>query len=64
MAYISNLILSKDDGLANARKELMETIESYDSILEGLIDGNKELGTRNYMIIKFVKKFNCLRKSG
>ncbi len=45
MAYISNLILSKDDGLANARKELMETIESYDSILEGLIDGNKELGT-------------------
>lgn len=46
MAYLSSLIEMKEEGFDLERQDLLESIYVYENILEGLIHGSTELGTR------------------
>lgn len=61
MAYLSSIIKEGDDGSSIRKKELMASIESYEHILEGLIHGSPELGTRKLHYPQALERLQAIK---
>ncbi|NLY85450.1 MAG: hypothetical protein GX077_03740 [Tissierellia bacterium] len=61
MAYLSSIIKEGDDESSIRKKELMASIESYEHILEGLIHGSPELGTRKLHYPQALERLQAIK---
>ena len=61
MAYLSTIITGQDEGVFNERNELIQSIESFDRIIEGLIHGSSDLGTIKLVYQPTLEKIQSIK---